>query len=99
MPADARTARADVPRGTPGHGIRAPQSTVGKDSRRVRKIIERKPDAAPGKPAETAAPQQTDGAPAEPAPTEPPKPAKASELMGKLGFAAIEKRGKREQGD
>jgi len=99
VPADARTARADVPRGTPGHGIRAPQSTVGKDSRRVRKIIERKPDTAPAKPAESTAPQQTDGAPAEPATTEPPRPAKASELMGKLGFAAVEKRGKREQGE
>ena len=47
MSADARTARADVPRGAPGHGIRAPQSTVGKDSRRVRKIIERKPSRPP----------------------------------------------------
>lgn len=82
----ARPKAAETTAGaTPGSGVRQPQSTLGTASRRIEKarLKTDKPDAGAGEREAAKAKKES----SQPAP-------KASELLGKLDFASIEKRGK-----
>ena len=90
----ARLTDAEVPKAE-GARVRAPQSTVGRGSRRVQKLMETKGPRKAPEPAAAAPAKKEAEKPPEQKKHEPPQVAKASDIVGKIGFAAVEKRGKR----
>jgi len=94
---------AAVPQAKSKGGVRAPQSTLGRDSRRVQKLaaFARKKRERPRAPAaaEVARERRSEQAPRKPDEKQKERPERVQlhELLSKLDFAAIEKRGEQRQ--